>query len=85
MELLVHRANELFVGHSRAPLFARFEHHGRVVHIERSIVGSAVGSSDRTEDGLNFWKRPENPILFLQELRSPCDRNAGKCCGHVER
>src|SRR5207253_4364258 len=61
LELLVHLTNEILVGHSRPPLFARLEHDRRVVHIEGSIVGSAVGSSDRTEDSLNFWKRPENP------------------------
>ncbi len=76
LELLVHFANELFVGHPRPPPFARLKHHGRVIHIEGSIVGSAVGSAHRTEDGLNFWKGSENPILFLQELGSLRDRNA---------
>ena len=85
LELLVHLANELFVGHPRPPLLARLEHHGRVVHIEGSIVGSTVGSADRAEDGLDFREGSENPVLLLQELRSLRDRNPGKCRGHVER
>src|SRR5579859_6918987 len=84
LELLVHLADERFVGHPRPPLFARLEHDRRVVHIERSVVGSTVGSSDRAEDGLNFREGSENPILFLQELRSLRDRNTGKRRGHVE-
>ena len=85
LELLVHPANELFVGHPRPPFLARLEHHGRVVHIKWRVVGGTVGPSDHTEDGLNFWKGPENPVLFLQELRRLRDRNTRKCRGHVER
>src|ERR1700722_2641477 len=85
LELLVHLANELFVSHPRPPLFTRLEHHRRVVHIEGCIVGSTVGSSDRPEDGRDFWKRSKNPILLLQELRSLRDRNTRKCRGHIER
>ena len=47
------------------PLLARLEHDRRVVHIERSVVGRAVGSSDGAEDGLNFGKGPDDPVLLL--------------------
>src|SRR5437879_6846251 len=64
------------LGHSRPPLSARLEHDRRVIHIERSVVGRAVGSPDGTKDGLDFGKRANDSILFrseehTSELQSP--------------
>ena len=84
LELGVHFPDELFVRHSRPPLLARLEHHGRVIHIKRSVIGRTVRSADRTEDSLNLWKGSKYPILLLQELRSLGDGNARKCGGHVQ-
>src|SRR6266436_2092923 len=85
LEFGVHLLNELFVGHSRPPLSARLEHDRRVIHIERGVVGRAVGSPDGTKDGLDFGKRANDSILFLEQLRRLADGNSGQRCRHVER
>src|SRR6266853_2895027 len=85
LEFGVHFLNELFVGHSRPPLSARLEHDRRVIHIERGVVGRAVGSPDGTKDGLDFGKRANDSILFLEQLRRLADGNSGQRCRHVER
>ncbi len=85
MELRVHFLNELFVGHPRPPLSARLEHDRRVIHIEGSVVGRAVGSSDRTKDGLDFGERANDLVLLLEQLRSLPNGDSGQGCRHVER
>ena len=49
LQLRVHLLDELFVGHAGAPLLARLEHDGGVVHIERGVVGRAVRPAHRSE------------------------------------
>ena len=64
----VHFLDQLFVGHARGPLLTWFEHDGRVIHIERGIVGSAVRTAHCAEYRLHFWKGAENSVLLLQQL-----------------
>ena len=60
--------DQLLVSHAGAPLLARLEHDGGVVHIERSIVGRAVGTADGSEDGFDLREGAKDPVLLLQEL-----------------
>src|SRR5258707_12134194 len=68
LELLVHFANELLVGHIRPPLLTRFQHESWVIHIERSIVCGAVGPAYNPEDAFHLRKRSQNSVLLLQKL-----------------
>ena len=43
-----------------APLLARLEHDGGVVHIERRVIGRAVGASHGAEDARDFGKGAED-------------------------
>ena len=85
LELGVHLLNQFFVGHSRTPLLARLEHDGRVVHIERRVVGGAVGASDGAEDGFDFGKRSNDAVLLLEQLRGLRDGNSRQRGRHVQR
>src|SRR5256885_7388190 len=38
LKLRIHFLNELFVGHTLAPLLSRLEHDGGVIHIERGVI-----------------------------------------------
>ena len=76
LQLLVHLANQFFVGHACTPLFARFEHDRGVVHIERSIVGGASRAPHRAKDALHFRKRLYDAVLLLQQRGSLVDGNA---------
>ena len=73
--------DELFVGHAGTPLLARLQHDGGVIHVERSIVGGAVGAADGAEDGLDFRKRANDPVLLLQELEAWVMEIPGKAVG----
>ncbi len=84
LELGVHFLDELVVGHPRTPLFTRLEHDGRVVHIERRVIGCAVGAPDRPEYTLDFGERPDDPVLLLQELRGLSDRDSRQGRWHVK-
>src|SRR5579863_2513738 len=68
LEFGVHFLNELFVGHACSPLLAGLQHHGRVVHIERCVVGCALGAPDSAENALHFWKRTDDAVLLLHKL-----------------
>ena len=85
LELCVHFLDQLFVGHSGPPLLARLQHDGRVVHIERCVIGRAFGAADGTENALHFWKRADNAVLLLHELRGLRDGNTGQRGRHVKR
>ena len=80
----VHLLNEFFVSHPCAPLFAWFEHDGRVVHVERGVVRGAVRASDGSEYGFNFRERVDDAVLRLKELRSLTNGNSRQCGRHVQ-
>jgi hypothetical protein len=50
------------------PLRAWFEHDGRVIHIEWSVIGRAVGSIDGTEDRFDFRECANDPGLFFNPI-----------------
>src|SRR5690349_19037287 len=85
LKLFVHLANELFVGHSRAPLLASFEHDRGVVHIQGSIVSRTVRAAHGTKDTLHFREGFYDSVLLLKKRRSLSDGDSGKGSWHVQR
>ena len=77
LELFVHFADELFVGHSRPPLPAGLQHDGGVVHIERRVVGRAIRATHCTKNCLNFGEALNDAVLLLKKLRRLRDGNSG--------
>ena len=85
LEFGIHLLNQLFVGHALRPLLARLQHDCGVVHIERRIVGRAVGASNRTENALHFRECAQNAVLLLEQCSGLLDGNARESCRHVKR
>src|SRR5579859_295952 len=52
----IHLLNELFIGHPRPPLLAWFQHDSSVIHVQRRVVGCAVGTANSAKDRLHFGK-----------------------------
>ena len=67
LELGIHRLDELVVGHTCGPLTAWLQHQRRIVHIERRIVGRAVGASYGAKDALHLRESSQNLVLFLKQ------------------
>ena len=85
MQLLVHRLNEFLLGHSRRPLFPRLEHDGRVIHIERRVIGRASDRPTVPNTLSTSGNDADDAVLFLHELGGLRDRDAGQSRRHVER
>src|SRR5260370_38125177 len=65
LQLPVHLGNQFLVRHARRPLLTGIQHDGGVVHIERSVVGLAIRTSDDYKHGLYFWERSQHSSLRL--------------------
>jgi hypothetical protein len=84
LEFGIHFRDQLLVGHLRAPLAARFEHHRGVVHVQGRVVCRAVGPADGAEHARHLGEGAKDPVLLLQQLRRLADRDSGKRRGHVQ-
>ncbi len=84
LKFLVHLLKQFFVGHARPPLLAGFEYDGGVIHVERSIIGGAVGAAHYAENRLNLGECANDAILLLQQRSGLSHANAGERGRHVQ-
>ena len=68
LQLGIHLGKQLFVGYSWPPPSPGFQHDGGVVHVERRVVGRAVGPAHSAEHALHFRKRSQYTILGSESL-----------------
>src|SRR4029077_10597910 len=70
---------------SWSPLIAGLEHDGGVIHIEGSVVCSAVGSANGTEVGFNLRESSDNFALLLKQLGGLRDGDSRESGRHIKR
>ena len=89
LELGIHFRDQLFIGHTRSPLLLGLQHDGGVVHIERRIVGGAVGTAHGAEHAFHLRKGADNTVLLLHQQASPAEWKSparpSACTGLIPR